>query len=61
MSIQSTFERHRVKMAQITFYLFLIYTFAVGSVTVNPLTSTLGILGVVVTLFGVVIRSLSAG
>ena len=54
------FSRIRVRVAQFTFLLLLLY-FMATPVAVSPLTTTKGAIGALIMLFGTLIRSLSAG
>lgn len=55
------FGRIRVKAAQITFFLLILYCFFINPIEVAPLTTIGGISGSVIALLGVMIRALSAG
>jgi protein-S-isoprenylcysteine O-methyltransferase Ste14 len=53
--------KYRVKFAQVIFWLLFIYCFIIEPITIAPLTECRGLVGSGVALFGVFIRSLSAG
>lgn len=53
--------KHRVRIAQVIFWLLFIYCFLIERISTVPLTEALGITGAAIALFGALIRSLSAG
>lgn len=61
MLAKNPLGKFRVKFAQVIFWALFAYCFIIDPITVAPLNETRGLLGSAVALFGVLIRSLSAG
>jgi protein-S-isoprenylcysteine O-methyltransferase Ste14 len=54
-------QRHRVRIARILWWVLLIYLFLIERITIIPLASTPGLVGIGVIGLGLLVRSLSAG
>lgn len=54
-------QKYRVMIARVIWIALILYLFVYQRTPVMPLDSTFGLLGIVVTLLGVTVRSLSAG
>lgn len=54
-------QRHRVMIARVIWLLLAIYVFGIERKPVQGLLTELGIIGLIVTLLGVLVRSISAG
>ena len=61
LTFNQQLQKHRVKIARVIWIALILFLFVYKRTPVMPLDSTFGILGIVVTLLGVTVRSLSAG
>lgn len=61
LTFNQQLQKHRVKIARVIWIALILFLFVYKRIPVMPLDSTFGILGILVTLLGVTVRSLSAG
>lgn len=54
-------QRHRVMIARVIWLLLAIYVFGIERQPIQDLASSVGVTGIIITLLGVAVRSISAG